>query len=901
VGTPDSSREHTERDDVLPEPDPPRRTVPGQPTIHVMRPPFSALLRQHRLAADLTQAGLAALAGLSARGVQNLERGIAQPRGGTASMLAAALALDGADRAAFLVAAQPHARWPRPADAPPERQEDSGRPPVPAALPVPLASFVGREHQLEQVSRLLSTNRLVTLTGTGGVGKTRLALEIARRALARAADGVQFVSLAALADPFLVESVVVHALGLRASPGQPYHQALALALRDRDLLLVLDNFEHLLVAARSVATWLQACPRLTVLVTSRTPLGLPGEQLYQVPPLRLPEAGAGTDTAEAVRLFVDRAHGVRADFRLTAQNAGAVAEICRRLDGLPLAIELAAVWARALSPQQLAARLDDRFRLLVRGSPTAPPRQRTLRGALDWSYALLSEGERTMLRRLSVFAGGWTLEAAEAVYASDDALEPLSGLVDKSLVIVDYQDGHARYRLLEVIRQYGAEHLAEAGEVDVVRRRHATWIVALAEQACVEMWGPEQATALRRLDAEHDNVRAALVWSEETGEVEVGLRLGWLLWRFWDQRGHYSEARDQLARLLAAGGVPSTARALALDAAGMLAFFQQDLSASRALLEEGLALGRALDHAPSTAMALTFLGALFMSQGELDQANAQFEACEPLRRAVTDEPTAFIVDSTWLLFAAIVARLQADERRAGDLLEAGLARCRARGDRSMGCYFLVTLASIALGQGDHDRATALLRENLILAHAVGNKMPIAMGIDELACVAAEEGHGQRAVRLFGAAETIWESLAATLLPWFRGDYERGLAAARLQLGEATFAAAWETGRAMPLSQAFEYALGAETSAAPTGAAATPTAAARLRRAAGWGADALTPREREVAALVAQGHANRQIAALLVMSKRTVEWHVGKLLARLELQSRAQLAVWAHEHGIVPTG
>jgi DNA-binding CsgD family transcriptional regulator len=326
----------------------------------------------------------------------------------------------------------------------------------------------------------------------------------------------------------------------------------------------------------------------------------------------------------------------------------------------------------------------------------------------------------------------------------------------------------------------------------------------------------------------------------------------------------------------------------------MLAFFQQDLAAARPLLEQGLALGRALDDTPSRALALTFLGALFMSQGDLDQASARLAECEPLRSAVADELTAFIVDCIWLLFAAIVARLRADERRAARLLEAGLARCRARGDRSMSCYFLVTLGSIALGQGDYQQATTLQQENLVLAQAVGNKMPIAMSLDELACIAAAERRGVRAARLFGAAEAIWESMAATLLPWFRADYEQGLAAAMLQVREEAFAAAWAEGREMSLPQAIEYAL--ET--VDVGSTASDGAAARSAddRAIGT----LTERERDVLVMVGYGYTNRRIAEELVVSRRTAEWHVGKLLSRLGLQSRAQLALWAREHGVVPT-
>jgi non-specific serine/threonine protein kinase len=764
----------------------------------------------------------------------------------------------------------------------------------PSNLPAEISSFVGRERQIAEVGQYLATQRLVTLIGTGGVGKTRLALEVARRVAERSGTGVQFVPLASLVDPSLVETEVVHALGLRESPGQSLRRSLELALRERDLLLVLDNFEHLLPAAPLVVAWLEACPRLTVLATSRAPLGLAGEQRYTVPPLTLPESGASLDAAEAVGLFVERARSVRPDFHLAEAHASAVTEICRRLDGLPLAIELAAARARMLSPADIATRLDDRFRLLVGGSRAAPRRQRTLQATIDWSHALLSDPERVLLRRLSVFAGGWTLDAAEAVGGTDDlpdVFDGLAQLIDQSLVIVEEADGSTRYRLLEMLRQYGEERLAEAGETAILRRRHAEWTRTLAERASIEMWGPDQAAWLDRLDVEHDNLRAALTWCEQAGEVELGLRLGWRLWRFWDQRGHYSEARTRLTRLLAANTTPSTARALALDAAGMLAFFQQDLAEARQRLEEGLALGRALEHPSSIAMALVFLGAVFTSQGDLDQARARFEACEPLRSTIAEQPTDFVVDTTWLLFAAIVARLRSDDGQASELLEEGLARARARGDRSLSCYFLVTLASIALGQGDHARATTLQRESLSLARAVGNKMPIAAGFDGLACIAAAEGRGQRAARLFGAAEAVWASLAATLLPWFSADHDHGLAVARLQSGEAAFATAWAAGRALPLPQAIEYAL--ETTPEDSMSSGAGQDSAPDVRSV----DALTPREQEIVALIGRGYTNRQIAAALVISERTSEWHTSNVLAKVGLDSRAQLAVWAARHGL----
>src|SRR5579884_1061615 len=444
-----------------------------------------------------------------------------------------------------------------PADFPPLRSLS----PETTNLPVQLTSFIGREKEMEEIKRLLSRTRLLTLTGSGGCGKTRLAAQVGADLLADFADGVWLVELAAIADPALVPQTVASTLGIREEPGQRLLETLQQHLKPKSLLLLLDNCEHLSAACAQLAeTLLQACPNLRILASSREALGIAGELAYRVPSLslpelpRLPSAEAALVPAlarcEATRLFVERAALSYPGFALTEQNAPAVAQVCVRLDGIPLAIELAAARIKVLSADQIAARLDDRFRLLTGGSRTALPRQQTLRALIDWSYDLLSEAERTLLRRLSVFAGGWTLEAAEAV-CSADALHLLTSLVDKSLAVYEEQAGEARYRLLETVREYARDRLLESGEMEEVRERHFAFFLRMAEEIEPKLTGLEQAAWLDRLEGEYDNLRAASGWALSAAEgAQAGLRLAGALWRFWEIRGHIDEGRGRLKNAL---------------------------------------------------------------------------------------------------------------------------------------------------------------------------------------------------------------------------------------------------------------------------------------------------------------------------------------------------------------
>ncbi|MGH2389011.1 MAG: ATP-binding protein, partial [Chloroflexota bacterium] len=581
---------------------------------------FGKLLKRYRLAAALTQEALAERARLGVRSIQALEGGGSRPQRDTVRRLVAALVLDEGDRTRFAAAGTPAPRG-IPAGsvvAPPPRHALNPRHNLPRAL----SSLVGREAERREVPALLGEARLVTLTGSGGVGKTRLALAVAGELVDHYPDGVWLVELAAQAEPVLVPGAVAAALDVREEPGRLLTATLQDSLRDRRLLLVLDNCEHLVAACADLAAaLLRACPGLRILATSREGLQVSGECLWRVPSLTVPDPGHPlppelTGSYEAVRLFVARARERRSDFTLNSQNARAVAEICARLDGIPLAIELAAARVGSLAVEGVAARLDDRFRLLTGGPRTALPRQRTLRAALVWSYDLLSEQEQVLLDSLSVFVGGWTLQAAEAVCGVGGAegerlggsadlpdvgtwevLDLLDRLVNKSLVQAEERaGGEVRYALLETVRQYGQERLSAAGDAEATRRRHLAYFLALAEEAAPRLTDPEQGVWLGRLEADHDNLRAALGWARDSGVAEPALRLAAALWRFWATRGYLSEGRGWLEAVLADSEQRwPTARAMALNGSGILAHHQGEYGRAETLHEESLALRRALE------------------------------------------------------------------------------------------------------------------------------------------------------------------------------------------------------------------------------------------------------------------------------------------------------------------
>jgi non-specific serine/threonine protein kinase len=580
-------------------------------------------------------------------------------------------------------------------------------------LPLVLTSFVGRERERAEVARLLAETRLLTLTGVGGVGKTRLALEAARAALADYPDGTWLVELAALVDPALVPHTIAVALGVVEHPGRPLNETLAAWLAGKRLLIVLDNCEHLLDVCASLAdALLRVAPGLAILATSREPLRIAGETAWPAPPLTLPDLQTlpsldDLPRSEAVRLFIDRATAARPDFRLTPENAVAVAQLCVRLDGLPLAIELAAARVRSLPPAELAARLGRRFQLLTGGSRAALPRHQTLRAALDWSYDLLAEDERRVLRRLSVFAGGATIAAAEAVCVGDglapaDVLPLLLRLVERSLVLAEPAGDEARYRLLETVRQYAGERLEEAGEETTTRDRHAAWGLALAEQAEPALHTAEQLLWQARLDAEHDNLRAALAWSLDQ-DREAGLRLAGWPWPYWRGRRHYSEGRRWLERLLDRTRAPTRWRAKALLGVGQLAFEQGDSITAHARLDEGLALSRGLAEPRLVAWALRDLAHVHIDLGDLARARVEVEEGLTLCRTL-GEPADL---AATLITLGRIHKRDGTYQRARAVLDEGLALARLVGDRWLIGDALGWLGQVAWEQGDYQRARAL--------------------------------------------------------------------------------------------------------------------------------------------------------------------------------------------------
>jgi predicted ATPase/DNA-binding CsgD family transcriptional regulator len=793
-------------------------------------------------------------------------------------------------------------------------------------LPVQLTSFVGREWEVAEVRRLLGTTRLLTLVGAGGIGKTRLAQEVAAGLLDAYPDGVRLVELAALVDPrsalvpALVPQAIASALGVREQPGRPLSESLAEFLAPRSLLLVLDNCEHLIQACAELADrLLRACPRLTILATSREPLGIAGETTWRVPSLALPDAERppATDDLgryEAIRLFVERARAALPDFRLTDRNARAVAQVCQRLDGIPLALELAAARVRGLSVEQLAAGLDDRFRLLTGGSRTALPRHRTLRALVDWSYEPLSEPERALFRRLAVFAGGWTLEAAEAVCAGDgtgalrgieagEVVGLLLELVDKSLVVAEDREGEARYRFLETIRQYGLERLEASGEAAEIRRRHAEYFVTLAERAEPELSGPGQAVWLDRLEREHDNLRATLgrLSRPDPGEVARGgsragaeaqarLRLGGALGRFWDLRGYLAEGRAWLAALLGPEGAapPTAARSRALCAAGWLAYWQGDYAAARALSEESVSIGRQVGDERGVAEALTCLGWIADAEGDHAAARTLFEASLAIRRRLGDR---------WGIAQSLsglgwIASVEGDHAAARTLLDESLAVSREVGDKRGIADALVHLADLLQAQGELAQARGFLDESLAIGRDLGDRAMIVEGLELSAKAALTAREAHRAARLLGAVHALREVVGAPVSPSYRAEQERDVVAVRADLGEGRFAAAWAAGRAMTLAQAVAYALEGRTPEL-----ALPAPPGFTEPSGCTQASPLTRREQEVAVLIARGLTNRQIAETLVIAERTVHAHVGNILGKLGFSSRAQIAAWVVEQGL----
>ncbi|MBI5831217.1 MAG: tetratricopeptide repeat protein [Armatimonadetes bacterium] len=656
------------------------------------------------------------------------------------------------------------------ADLPDDRRRPLSLDEVPNNLPVPADDLVGRQRELNEVASLLRAGRLVTLTGVGGTGKTRLALAVAAEQLVADGDGIWLTELAAVADPDLVAGAVATSLGLKEEPGRDALAAVTAHLAGQSALLVLDNCEHVIHAAALLAeALLRGCPALRVLVTSREALGIAGEVTYPVPSLGLDEA---------VELLARRAAAVSPGFVLSEANREAAAEVCRRLDGIPLALELAAARVRSMTLPQLAQRLDQRFRLLTGGSRTALPRQRTLQALIDWSYDLLDADERQLLARLSVFAGGWPLEAVAAVCGDGDEdwelLDRLAGLVDKSLVVHDDETG--RDRLLETVRQYAAERLLEQGGVEQVRDRHLGWCLELARRAEPPMGGDE---GLRRLDDEQDNLRAALAWCDvASAGAALGLALAGLLGWYWAARGMLAEGRQQLEQALARDGGAPLDRARARNELGILCRLLGDAPAARGQQLEALACYRDLGDRRGEVVALANLGILAIDQRELAEARGYLEETQRLSAEVGDRH----VQCALLNNLASVLYDTGDLASAEHLLGESVAIAEQEGDQGTLAAGLANLGLLALRRGDTEAATTLYRRSLALRVALGHRAGYPEVLEGLAMIAADSAP-ERAARLVGAATALRRELAMPLPERWQRDLDEALAPARAVLGE----------------------------------------------------------------------------------------------------------------------
>jgi len=893
---------------------------------------FGEWLRHRRREMDLTQEELARQVGCARITVRKIEAGQMRPSKQLAEILMEQLRVAADERESFMHFA---------------RGGESAQSITTAVpldnLPHPISSFIGREREIGDVKRLMGLSRLVTLTGASGCGKSRLAYKVADELRGEFEHGIWIVELAPLADPALVLQSIAAVFGIHEKSGRTLNRLLAEHLQPRRTLLLVDNCEHLIVpCAVILEDLLQACPDLKVLATSSEMLGISGEIVWTVPPLSTPDIQPWKNPAsaqyalqtyqqsEAVRLFVARATSAESEFTMTVENGGWIAEICRRLDGMPLAIELAAARVRSLSVAQIAERLDDRFHLLTVGSRTGPPRQQTLTATLDWSYSLLSDKEQKVLQRLSVFASGATVEAAEAVCAgegveSDEVLDVLSNLVNKSMVTPSRPEGgETRYRLLETIREYAREKLGESGEGDESKNRHLNYFVQWAEKAELYLSGGEQVLWLKRYEIEHDNLRAALEWSlMAPNRAETGLRLAANTAIFWKLHGYHSEGRMRLAAALAqeAAQRPALVRAQALHRASILAFHQSDYSATRALAEESLVISR--EQGPAgrleVANALEMLAEVASETGDYSAAPKLYEQALSLYREVGD----LVGIGDTLKMLGWGAMRTGDYEQAEYRLNEGLIACRQSGDLRQICSALAGLGELAVRRGQYKRASDLLKESLNISRRSGEKWGIAIALGSLGWVALRQhdfretrkllsesldvrmetgdkggmawcleklaeanslqSRLQTAVTIFGAASALRATVGSVMDATDRPEYEHMIAGLRTALGKQAFAAAWTEGQAMTLEQAIHYALAEHEP--------VEIEASQKEKPGG-----LTVREREVAALIAQGKSNREIAKAMTVGAKTIETYVTRILNKLGFDSRVQIATWMIEKG-----
>ncbi|MCX2865609.1 tetratricopeptide repeat protein [Paucibacter sp. PLA-PC-4] len=675
-------------------------------------------------------------------------------------------------------------------------------------LPQPLTSFIGREQELSELKGLLDTARLLTLTGSGGCGKTRLAMQMAADLTGAYPDGIWLVEFAALADPALVPQAVAQVFGLQEQPGKHLTQTIAEHLASRHLLLVLDNAEHVLEACAQVSdVLLRASAKLRVLVTSRERLGIVGELIYPVPSLSAPGPEQQTTPEqigayESVRLFVERAQLQQPQFRVTAGNVAALALVCQRLDGIPLAIELAAARVRSMPVEEVSRRLDQRFDLLTGGSRTALPRHQTLRSLIDWSYALLSGAEQALLCRASIFAGGWTLEAAEQVCVGDGVdgktlLDLLTSLADKSLILAKEHQGTTRYGLLETVRYYARDRLAERGEEATLTRRHYDYVLSLAEVADDKLVGEGQRLWLECLDAEHDNLRAALAWCcAGGGDAADGLYLAAAVGWFWRSRGHLSEGRRWLSLLIEATSSrpDSPVRADALRRAGILAMDQADYPAAQDLQHEALTIYRRVGDRRGIARSLQNLGLVAMEQAKYSAAQRLLEESMVIYREL-GAPLGLLLSNL-----ARVTQQLGDHAKAQALYEEALGIQRTLGDRASIALLTHNLGSTLCFQGDYPRAKAMLKEALAIWDELASRLWLASSLEDFACLAWLQGQAASAARLWGRAASLRDEIGSTRSPSARATLDPHIAAARTAMGNEAFESAWAEGRSLSLDE-----------------------------------------------------------------------------------------------------
>jgi predicted ATPase/DNA-binding CsgD family transcriptional regulator len=757
----------------------------------------------------------------------------------------------------------------------------------PGGLPRPLTSFIGRERELAEARRLLESNCLLTLTGPGGSGKTRLCIELAAGVAADYSDGVYFVRLAPVRDPGLVPSSIAQGIGLPDSGGRPLVQHLASYLRDRNLLLVLDNFEHLQAAAPVVAELLTQARDLRIVVSSRSPLRVSGEQECPVPPLALPRQDAAATASsvaacESVRLFAERAAAAVPGFTVDEQNADVVAQIVCRLDGLPLAIELAAARIRLLPPEAIAQRLEHSLALLTGGSRDLPDRQQTLRATIEWSYDLLGEEGRTLLAACSVFRGGIDLEVIESVCGQAGigvtVLDGLQELVDQSLLRQLRPTPVPRYLMLETIREFAAERLADTPD-DAARLReaHAAAFLSLAGEAGRPLTGPGQKDWLERLDLEHNNLRAAIDWYHRQ-DPPAALRMATAMSAFWSIRGHYTEGRQRLRQLLSLVPGENTLRVRALNGAAWLALDQGDYPDADRLLGESAGLSRRRSDKVGEGMAAVFLSRSLLSSGRVAEAAPYPRRGFALLAEAGDRPGIALA----LFYQALNAQFTGDMATACELQERCAGLCGELGFASLRARSLQLLGIARVDLGHLEAARAALREGLPASVGLGDRFVIPVGLTGCAGLAAKTGKHRMALRLAGAAQAYRDAYESALPEPNRVYLDDWLAPSFKAAGPAAAARFVAEGRQMTLTAAVRYALADE-----------PEDAWRPGPE-----QALTRREREVAVLVAGGLTNRDVAARLSLSVRTVEVHVDRILTKLGFRTRTQLAAWAHGQGLL---